>query len=111
MTVEGRSDTYLYVRFDARNPGHDSRKVPLQVKAERQEVRYDEYPRSAAAGESRDGFRQVRSALFEERRFDQLEPALARYSRGDYPHSLVRRRHARPMSEYHNPCLQALLWT
>ena len=108
MSVERRGDPYVYTWLDAGNIGHDSRKVSLQVKSQRQKVRDHQNPRGAACSYMCDRSRQIGLALLEKRRFDQMESALPGKQFGDSTHRVVRRSDTRPVRENDDPCFQAL---
>jgi len=90
MAIERRRDANLYIGLDARDIGYDSRKVPLEMKPKREEIRNDQNFRCAAGGQEPHRFGQIGRATLEERGFDQLKSALPSDASGHGAHGLVR---------------------
>jgi hypothetical protein len=108
MAVERRSHTDLYIRFDARDIGYDSRKVTLEMQTEGEEIRRHQDSRGATGGQAGNSFGQVGRAPLKEGGLDQLESALPGHLTRDRAHSFIRRSYARSVRKDDDPRFQVL---
>jgi hypothetical protein len=89
MSVQGWCHYDRHASVDARNVFDDAREIPLQVRAQRQEVRDDHNAAGASLNQPRDRACKVGLPKFQEGRFHQLKSAFKAESPGDLAHALI----------------------
>ena len=89
MAVERLRHANLHAFMDARQAAHDVWQIALQMDAEGQKIRDDDHAPGAFSDSGFQCSSEIRTALFEERGFYQVEPGLGPDGVGNTPHRLI----------------------